>query len=92
MNTQTLLTVAAVIGPLAGVALGAFLASRFQQGHWFRDRRLDAFVAAQTAAFRVFAGASANLAKLSPTERLQAMTRLAEASMQWGEARACLNI
>jgi hypothetical protein len=81
---QTLLTVAAVVGPLVGVALGAFLASRFQQSHWFQDRRLDAFVAAQTAVYRVVA-ASLVAAKFDPPEP-EDQNELHVATTQWVDA------
>lgn len=94
MDTQTLLTVAAVAGPLVGVALGAYLASRSQQSHWSRDRRLDAFVAAQTAVYRVIA-ASLVAGQYDPPQpedlahkqiRLGLATDLRDTSTQWGEA------
>jgi hypothetical protein len=92
LDTQTLLTVAAVVGSLAGVALGAFLAGRSQQSHWFRDRRLDAFVAAQTAVYQVMRTSRVATGKLSPVKQIEALTELTDALNQWAEARSRLDL
>jgi len=100
MDTQTRLTVAAIVGPLVGVALGALLASRFQQSHWFRDRRLDAFVAAKTSVYIVIA-AAVTAAKYHPPQprdtihkqiSLGHATDLRVAVTQWGEASERLEL
>jgi hypothetical protein len=77
---------------LAGVALSAFLASRSQQSHWFRDHRLEAFVAAQTVVYRVMSTAPFVIAELEPPQRLEALTSLDDAVKQWGEARGRLDL
>jgi hypothetical protein len=101
MDTQTLLTVAAVLGPLIGVALGAFLARRHEERHWFRDRRLDAFVAAQTAAYGLISAVLYAATYREPPKdddetakqfRLEATTEVRVAATQWGEARERLDL
>jgi hypothetical protein len=91
MDTQTLLTVVAVVGPLVGVALGAFLAGRFEERHWFRDRRLDAFADAQTAIYNIFASAP-HAAQADAGQQLAPYTRLDEAVVKWQETRGRLGI
>jgi hypothetical protein len=92
MSQQTLITVAAVLGPLVGVALGALLASRFQASHWFRDRRLDAFADVQTAIYNLIASAPHETEFPDPINKLAAMTRFDEAVREWQRARGRLGI
>jgi hypothetical protein len=91
VDTQTLLTVAAVVGSLVGVALGAFLASRFQANHWFRDRRLDAFADAQTAIYNMLAAALDESETTGP-ERVAADTRFGSAVDEWQQVRGRLGV
>jgi hypothetical protein len=90
MNAQALLTIAAIVGPLIGVGLGAFLASRFQERHWFRDRRFDAFVEAQAALFRVLSGIPGVTRAAGTADAHDALKGLDDAVTKWGDARGRL--
>lgn len=91
MNLQTLLAVAAVVGPLAGVLLGTFLGSRYEAIRWFRDRRLEAFVAAHKAQRDMFiVGSLLSTGELLGRDRN--LAELEQALLAWTEAALAIDL